>query len=59
MTRSQFVLQVEHQCSACKKWKPVSEFNRNKATLHGLQHQCRACQKLGRKTKRPPLTSKR
>ena len=31
------------QCSTCKKWKPRSEFHRQRAKPDGLQPRCRDC----------------
>lgn len=31
------------QCSRCHKWKPVSEFGKNRSTKDGLHRVCREC----------------
>lgn len=35
--------ELKKTCVRCKADKPVSEFNKQKATLDGLQVWCRAC----------------
>lgn len=31
------------QCTKCKEWKPISEFNKDNTTKTGLRSNCRAC----------------
>lgn len=34
---------MRKRCSACREFKPVSEFNARRASADGLQNQCRPC----------------
>jgi 5-methylcytosine-specific restriction endonuclease McrA len=37
------ILTQKKQCSKCKEWKPLSEFNKDKRQTYGVACQCRAC----------------
>lgn len=32
------------RCPGCSEYKPVTEFNRNRASVDGLQYRCKPCQ---------------
>ena len=33
------------QCSKCKEWKELSEFNKNRSNIDGFAYYCRSCTK--------------
>ena len=39
---------ISKECSCCHKIKPVSEFNKYKSKIDGLQTKCKECRKIYR-----------